>query len=569
RAKASGKAGSAFTSFTGFGTVPLSTGTAQAETAEVDTGDGEEEEPKKNAFTGFSFGTSFGSATNTSTSAFPTSGTGFGFSSTQTQNEESVFGSKPKDVVSSSQPISFGTTTAGFTFGSTTKETTPPVVESKPASTSIESKVTFAPFVPPALDEAKSSITAASSLFQNPPSMTVQPFQPPKELATLGSKPTAVAPKEAGEGSDHHQYLLHRLGLNTSFKKALLAYLDEDPYVNLSFSFDVYRQHWESVEKQYGGPKARKSDSIATTAPTLVPKPTSTLALDTNQSVAKEEKASTSTTFGVFDSPASPVQTKDSSIPPNPFSFASSTTAGADTDVTKPNVGFTFGGTGFGTGPSVFGTQSTESSQPATSGFFGSTQFGSTKPTVGFGASFTANPPSSTFASEPIAPQNEENQTQSATEPAADETKATEEDVNEGETEEGNTSTGEECRVGEEDEDTLYRTLCKVFTFNKEKKGFVDLGVGHFRVNKHRDTHSVRLLCRQKHTNKITLNVAVFASMKFNYAPGKRDLSFIAVGPDQTPVKYALRVKTPTIAQEMLTALEEARDEVANQANGP
>ncbi|KAJ1968041.1 hypothetical protein IWQ62_001490, partial [Dispira parvispora] len=554
-------AGSAFAGFAGFGTAPSSTGTAQGDTEEAGNED-EDEEPKKNVFTGFSFGSSFGNSTSTTTSAFPTSGTGFGFSSAQTQKEGSAFGSKPKDVASSSQSSTFGTTTTGFTFGSTTKESTPPVVESKPAPTSTDSKPTFAPFVPPALDVAKSTSTA-SSMFQNPPSMKVQPFQPPKELATPSSQPTAAATSESSEKkSDHQQYQLHRLGLNTSFKKALLAYLDEDPYVNLSFSFDVYRQHWESLEKQYGS-KTGKTDSTTTAAPTSVPESTPAFAPNTNQAVAKEKKTATSTTFGAFGSSASPV--KEGSTQPNPFSFASSTTT--TTETSKPNVGFSFGGTSVGSSPSAFGTQSTGGSQPASSGFFGPTQFGSAKPTIGFGTSFTANPSSSISTSEPTVAQKEDSQTQSTTEPVADQTKAADEEANEEETEEGNSSTGEECRVGEEDEDTLYRTLSKVFTFNKDRKEFVDLGVGHFRVNKHRDTHSVRLLCRQKHTNKITLNVAMFASMKFNYPPGKRDISFIAVGPDQVPVKYVLRVKTPAIAQELLTALEEARDKVANQAN--
>ncbi|KAJ1964222.1 hypothetical protein H4R35_007165 [Dimargaris xerosporica] len=258
--------------------------------------------------------------------------------------------------------------------------------------------------------------------------------------------------------------------------------------------------------------------------------------------------------------------TASGSTPSNP---------GATTSVSgstvKPPAAFTFGATS--SAAPAFGSAS---SGPAFGGFGGT----STAPIIGGGAgapSFSfggssagsANPftAGSTFSfqSAPSATQSSPAQAQLEQSSGNNGNGDSEENEDAADTthEANDESMDGQPSVGEEEEDLLYQTVCKVFSFDKKNSKYADLGVGHLRINQHRETKGIRLLCRQRGTDKITLNVAVFAAMKFDHTVGKKDVVFDAVAEGGALNRFIVRVKTPELAKETQAELEKARDKVA------
>ncbi|KAG1746130.1 hypothetical protein EDB19DRAFT_379163 [Suillus lakei] len=108
---------------------------------------------------------------------------------------------------------------------------------------------------------------------------------------------------------------------------------------------------------------------------------------------------------------------------------------------------------------------------------------------------------------------------------------------------------------GEEDEDTTYTVRAKVFKLSNapDKSEWKELGVGMFRLKKHKETGARRALMRNSATGRIIINFRLFASL----TPTLMRTMISFVGHDEgAPVSFRIRVKTPEQAQELKNALD-------------
>ncbi|KAG2037408.1 hypothetical protein BDR03DRAFT_1091809 [Suillus americanus] len=117
------------------------------------------------------------------------------------------------------------------------------------------------------------------------------------------------------------------------------------------------------------------------------------------------------------------------------------------------------------------------------------------------------------------------------------------------------TSNHDDEGEGEEDEETTYIVKAKVFKLSKtsDKSEWKDLGVGMFRLKKHKETGARRALMRNSATGRIIINFRLFVSLTPTLM--KAMISF--VGHDEgAPASFRIRVKTPEQAQELKNALD-------------
>lgn len=108
---------------------------------------------------------------------------------------------------------------------------------------------------------------------------------------------------------------------------------------------------------------------------------------------------------------------------------------------------------------------------------------------------------------------------------------------------------------GEEEEETMHAVRCKVFKFTKtgDNQEWKDLGIGMFRLKKHKETNVRRVLMRNSNTGRILINFRLYAGLKLSLA--KTALTF--VGHDNgAPASYRIRVKTEEQASQLKTAME-------------
>ncbi|KAG2055224.1 hypothetical protein BDR06DRAFT_954413 [Suillus hirtellus] len=108
---------------------------------------------------------------------------------------------------------------------------------------------------------------------------------------------------------------------------------------------------------------------------------------------------------------------------------------------------------------------------------------------------------------------------------------------------------------GEEDEETTYTVKAKVFKLSKtsDKSEWKELGIGMFRLKKHKETGARRALMRNSATGRIVINFRLFVSLTPTLT--KTMVSF--VGHDEgAPASFRIRVKTPEQAQELKNALD-------------
>ncbi|KAG2153714.1 uncharacterized protein EDB93DRAFT_1248622 [Suillus bovinus] len=108
---------------------------------------------------------------------------------------------------------------------------------------------------------------------------------------------------------------------------------------------------------------------------------------------------------------------------------------------------------------------------------------------------------------------------------------------------------------GEEDEETTYAVKAKVFKLSKtsDKSEWKELGIGMFRLKKHKETGARRALMRNSATGRIVINFRLFVSLTPTLM--KTMVSF--VGHDEgAPASFRIRVKTPELAQELKNALD-------------
>jgi len=108
---------------------------------------------------------------------------------------------------------------------------------------------------------------------------------------------------------------------------------------------------------------------------------------------------------------------------------------------------------------------------------------------------------------------------------------------------------------GEENEETVFTVKAKLFKLTKtsDKSEWKDLGVGMFRLKKHKENGARRALMRNSATGRIIINFRLFASLSPSLM--KTMISFVGHD-DGAPASFRIRVKTPESAQELKDALD-------------
>ncbi|KAG1746296.1 hypothetical protein EDD22DRAFT_958381 [Suillus occidentalis] len=177
--------------------------------------------------------------------------------------------------------------------------------------------------------------------------------------------------------------------------------------------------------------------------------------------------------------------------------------------------------------------------------------FGVTKPADGVSASPSSTPTEFSFGAPPTksvspamdAASRSESQTAASDEGTQDDARLLPTSNHDGEGE------------GEEDEETTHTVKAKVFKLLKtsDKPEWKELGIGMFRLKKHKETGARRALMRNSATGRIIINFRLFVSLTPTLM--KTMVSF--VGHDEgAPASFRIRVKTPEQAQELKNALD-------------
>ncbi|KAF9241584.1 hypothetical protein BU15DRAFT_87167 [Melanogaster broomeanus] len=117
------------------------------------------------------------------------------------------------------------------------------------------------------------------------------------------------------------------------------------------------------------------------------------------------------------------------------------------------------------------------------------------------------------------------------------------------------TSAHDEEGEGEEDEETMHVVKCKVFRLFKtgDKNEWKDLGIGMFRLKKHKESDARRVLMRNSSTGRILINFRLYDSLRSTLA--KTSVSFVGYD-NSTPTSFRVRVKTEEQASELKQALD-------------
>ena len=114
--------------------------------------------------------------------------------------------------------------------------------------------------------------------------------------------------------------------------------------------------------------------------------------------------------------------------------------------------------------------------------------------------------------------------------------------------------------AGEEDEECKAEARVKLFTFAKAD-GWVDLGVGIFKVNKAKEgvERPNRILCRGEASGIILLNSAILAdATKVDWEDGKKELKLTCIN-QGVLASYLVRTKEPSQAQLLVNAINELK----------
>ncbi|KAI9569655.1 hypothetical protein HD554DRAFT_2171097 [Boletus coccyginus] len=233
---------------------------------------------------------------------------------------------------------------------------------------------------------------------------------------------------------------------------------------------------------------------------------------------------SSATPASIFrPSPDRPVSSFGSASPPKTSAFAFGKPAGS---IGNP-VGFTFGGS-----PSSAGDTTIAGSSSAGFSSFGAP---STKPSESLFS------PATTDKSSESTPQPEAEGNEDGGEEEAAKLLPSHAHDEEGE--------------GEEDEVTMHVVRCKVYRlFRSEGKSeWKDLGVGMFRLKKHKETNVRRVLMRNSSTGRILINFRMHGNLKPSLA--KNAVSLVGYE-SSTPASFSVRVKTEEQAKDLKQALE-------------
>ena len=123
--------------------------------------------------------------------------------------------------------------------------------------------------------------------------------------------------------------------------------------------------------------------------------------------------------------------------------------------------------------------------------------------------------------------------------------------------------------AGEENETSQYEERCKVFSMDTTNNGWIDLGVGIFKINRYNnEPGKSRVLCRAEGSGKVILNTFVSVpGTDVSKMEGKKEVAMLAIGPEGKPTKYLIRVKTLEQADSLKSALNSEIEYVKSNKN--
>ncbi|EJT46501.1 hypothetical protein A1Q1_04895 [Trichosporon asahii var. asahii CBS 2479] len=102
--------------------------------------------------------------------------------------------------------------------------------------------------------------------------------------------------------------------------------------------------------------------------------------------------------------------------------------------------------------------------------------------------------------------------------------------------------------TGEEEEDTIYQTRCKLYALD-DQGGWRERGVGNLKLNKHKATEAARLVMRSEGVLRVILNASLYVGMTC-LEDGKHVRTTVFEGKDRTFI-------TIRVAAELASAIHE------------
>ncbi|KAF8554200.1 hypothetical protein OG21DRAFT_1497229 [Imleria badia] len=344
------------------------------------------------------------------------------------------------------------------------------------------------------------------------------------------------------------------------------------------FSFGAPSTMENAISKSVLGSSGRETEGASASSST---RPTSTTPSLGSSSVPNFFATKTTSVFGTSDATSKPTSVFGSSVfgnsstiessrptPFNPsppdsrdsskvtttlFGNATATSSSTSTSVFRSSsekpVSFFGSASPPKTSPFAFGKPGGSIGNPVGFGFGGSSPSAGDTGSSTSGFNFGAPPtrPSDSLFSPPITDKSSESTPQP-------------EEHNEGGGEEEAAKllpshTHDEEGEGEEDEETTHAVKCKVFRLFKsdDKTEWKDLGVGMFRLKKHKETNVRRVLMRNSNTGRILINFRLHGNLKPTLA--KNAVSFVGYE-NSTPTSFTVRAKTEEQAKDLKQALE-------------
>lgn len=331
-------------------------------------------------------------------------------------------------------------------------------------------------------------------------------------------------------------------GLNNCFSDHVKALYTQNPFVDLSDVCKKYIAHFEDINKESGGEELRKL--IANAKPSA---PTNTTSSGIASGVDKNSDKSQQ---------HSPPQLSAPNIPP--FSF------GGNSLISEPSQSFS--GTQLPPPPHLQQRQESSDDAAVPKPLFGglaNTSFsvlGSSNANSPFSFSSVLGGGSSSASSSAASAKplfSFSDATKSGGLPAGGGGTSSDVGGGGGGGEEDDDDAPKEEQIdpeklmkgaGEENEETVQEVRAKAYMFNQDKKAWVDIGLGVFKLNKDKITGKSRLLLRADGSGRVLLNASMFAGMAPRLEADGKSVGFALVVNGKI-CKHLLKVKKEEAAQ--------------------
>ncbi|KAI9343418.1 hypothetical protein DFJ73DRAFT_841420 [Zopfochytrium polystomum] len=119
--------------------------------------------------------------------------------------------------------------------------------------------------------------------------------------------------------------------------------------------------------------------------------------------------------------------------------------------------------------------------------------------------------------------------------------------------------------TGEEDEESVFQTRCKLFKMNGNKE-WKERGIGSIRVNVKKsddNTGSGRLIMRAEGSLRLILNVRILPQMKVN-VQSEKYVQFIGIDDELKPTPYLAKTGSASAASKLLKAIQTVSEAISS-----